>query len=107
MIKSLRLTKDELFKLLQDFECPNNKKVRCTKFDYVELSENIFYFTDYFEFINSVENIDLIKVFLEFDRKAIIKNIEVNIFCNIDMTRTDDWAEYSGQSYRFNKKPNT
>lgn len=107
MVKSLRLTKEELFQLLEDFECSNNKKTRCVKHDYKELSERIFYFTDYYEFMNSVENIDTIKVFLEFDGKAIIKNIEVNIFCNIDKTRTDDFAEYSGLSYRFNKKPNT
>jgi|GEM_PF-2401262 len=104
MVKSLKLAKDELFQLLEDFNCSNNTNTKCLKFDFMEPSEDVIYFTNYIDFINSLHSIDLIKVFLESNKNCVVKNIEVNIFCNIDKTRKDNFSEYTGQQYRFYKK---
>lgn len=96
------MSKKELLNLFDEFNCSCNKKFLCAKFDFINLKQQENYYNDYSKFVYSLENIDIIYVYFEFNRHDKIKQIEINIACNVDKYRDDyEWLEYTGQLYRF------
>jgi len=96
------MSKKELLHLFDEFNCSCSKKFLCTKFDFINQEQQEKYYYNCTSFVYSLENIDIIYVYFEFSRNDKIKQIEVNIACNVDKDRDDyEWLEYTGQLYRF------
>ena len=106
MTTSLKLSKNELFELLKEFNYEINKR---RKYEIVDCSnplQKISYFNNCIDFINSLKSIDFIeRLFIHNKRTDSVEAIEVDDCCNVEWSKLNYFEiECSGIVHRFNRR---